>query len=64
MNFEMSEDHKAIKEAVSNFTAKRILPIRKNMKQKDEFPWDLLQEMGEMKSKFLSGFSSAGEIYL
>lgn len=48
MDFEMSEDHKAIKDAASNFATKRILPIRKNLKENDEFPKELLQEMGNL----------------
>ena len=48
MNFELSEDHGTIKKTAAKFAAKRIVPIRKTLKEKNEFPKELLQEMGEL----------------
>lgn len=48
MDFELSDEHKEIRETARRFAKKKILPNRKNLIKINEFPKILLQEMGDL----------------
>ena len=47
MNFELSEDHKAIKNGILDFIKKVVAPNKKTIKSRNEFPRDFLKSMGQ-----------------
>ncbi len=48
MDFELSENHRSIRDVVSEFARKRLLPHRVAIKKENVFPLDLLKEMAEL----------------
>ncbi|MFH2130728.1 MAG: acyl-CoA dehydrogenase family protein [bacterium] len=48
MDFELSENHQAIRDAAVEYARKRILPQLADLKKKNRFPRELLQEMAEL----------------
>lgn len=48
MDFELSDQHKAIQKAAHDFAEKRLLPNRDSLKQQNEFPRPILKEMAEL----------------
>ena len=53
MDFELSKEQAAIQKAAVEFGKKRILPIKKELIAKKEFPRELIQEIGALG--FLGG---------
>ena len=47
MNFELSEDHKAIRQLARDFAEKEIKPKIKDLRKK-EFPWEHFKKMAEL----------------
>lgn len=47
MNYFLSEQELMIQEMYSDFVNRRIIPIRKELDEKDEFPTDIFSEMGK-----------------
>ncbi|MFH1091254.1 MAG: acyl-CoA dehydrogenase family protein [Pseudomonadota bacterium] len=47
MNFELSEDHQAIKNGVLDFIKKEVLPHKPRIKKENKFPREFLQKMGQ-----------------
>jgi len=47
MNYFLSEQQNMVKEMFSDFVNRRIMPIRKELDEKDKFPKDIFKEMGE-----------------
>ena len=48
MNFELSEDHAALREAVEDFAQKEVAPVIGDFYERGEFPYDLVRKMGVM----------------
>jgi len=48
MNFELSEEHKMIKDTVRDFAEREIKPIAQELDEKAEFSYDITQKMGEL----------------
>ncbi len=48
MNFQVSEEHRAIRETVRKFAEKEISPRAEEIEEKDEFPAELICQMGEL----------------
>jgi len=47
MNYFFNEQEMMIKEMFSEFVDRRIIPLRNELDEKDEFPIDIFKEMGE-----------------
>ena len=47
MNYFFSEQELMIKEMFSEFVDRSIIPVRKELDEKDEFPIDIFKEMGK-----------------
>lgn len=47
LSFELSEDHKIIRDSVRNFTRRHIAPDAIERDQKKEFPYDIIKMLGE-----------------
>ncbi len=47
MSYFLSEQEMMVKEMFAEFVKRRIIPIRKELDDKDEFPTDIFKEMGE-----------------
>jgi alkylation response protein AidB-like acyl-CoA dehydrogenase len=47
MDFQLTEEQRAIRDMVRDFTEKEIAPIAANIDKSDEFPVDLFAKMGE-----------------
>lgn len=47
MDFQLTEEQRAIRDMVRDFTEKEIAPIAANIDKNDEFPVDLFAKMGE-----------------
>ncbi len=48
MDFELSEEHKMIRETVRDFAEREIKPIAQELDEKAEFSYDITQKMGEL----------------
>lgn len=48
LNFELSEEHRAIREAVRKFAEKEIAPRAEEIEEQDAFPPELTLKMGEL----------------
>ena len=48
MDFEFSEEHKMLKEAIRDFTEKEIAPLIDEAEEKEKFPKELFPKMGEL----------------
>ena len=48
MNFDLSDDHKMIRDAVRDFAEREIRPVAKDLDEKGEFSVDLTKKMGEL----------------
>lgn len=48
MNFEFNETHHLIRETARNFATERIAPHTIERDEKEEFPYDLVKEMGDL----------------
>lgn len=48
MNFELSEEHRAMREAVRKFAEKEIAPRAEKIEEQDTFPPELTLKMGEL----------------
>lgn len=48
MDFELSEEHKMLKEAIRDFAEKEILPLVDEAEEKENFPRHLFPRMGEL----------------
>lgn len=48
MNFELTEEQRMIKEMVSDFAQKEILPIVRECDEKQEFPHQVVSKLGEL----------------
>jgi butyryl-CoA dehydrogenase len=47
MNYFLTEQEEMVKDLFSQYVDKRIIPIRKELDEKDEFPRDIFQEMAK-----------------
>lgn len=45
----LSEKHRAFKEKVKDFADREVAPRAKDLDKNDEFPWDIIKRMAEMK---------------
>ncbi len=48
MDFELSEDHKLIKETFARFCDERIIPNAQAMDEAHEYPFELFRELGDL----------------
>ena len=48
MNFELTEEQKMVQEAAREFAQKRVIPLAREMDEKEEVPKEILQEMAEL----------------
>ncbi len=48
MNFEFTETHHLIRETARNFAAERVAPKTIERDEKEEFPYELVKEMGDL----------------
>ena len=48
MNFDLSPDHKLLKDSVRDFAEKEIKPVRHELDKKEEFSYDLTNKMFDM----------------
>lgn len=48
MDFEFSEEHKMLREAIRDFASKEIAPLVDKAEEKEEFPKELFSRMGEL----------------
>ena len=48
MDFEFSEEHKMLREAIRNFAEKEIAPLVEEAEEKEQFPVELFPRMGEL----------------
>ncbi|MFC2060164.1 acyl-CoA dehydrogenase family protein [Chloroflexota bacterium] len=48
MDFELSEEHKMLREAVRDFAEKEIAPLVEEAEEKEEFPVAIIPKMGEL----------------
>jgi butyryl-CoA dehydrogenase len=48
MNFQLTEEHEMIRRMVREFVEKEVAPRAEEIDEKDEFPGDLFQRMGEV----------------
>jgi len=48
MDFELTEDQKAIKEAARRFADKEIVPTARESDEKERFPWVVVKKMGPL----------------
>lgn len=48
MNFDLSDDHRAIQDSARVFAKRRLLPTKKQALEEEKFPKELLQEMGDL----------------
>lgn len=54
MDFEFSEEHKMLREAIKDFVQKEIVPIVDEAEEREEFPVKLFAQMGELGYHCLS----------
>lgn len=54
MDFEFSEEHKMLREAIRDFVQKEIVPLVDEAEEKEEFPVELFPKMGELGYHCLS----------
>ncbi|WP_456328977.1 acyl-CoA dehydrogenase family protein, partial [Archaeoglobus sp.] len=48
MNFEFSEEHRLLREAVRDFAEKEIKPYGREYDEKAEYPWDILRKAAKL----------------
>lgn len=48
MDFEFSEEHKMLKEAIKDFVAREVVPLVDEAEEKEKFPAQLFPRMGEL----------------
>jgi len=48
MNYFLSENDEMVRELFSNYVDKRIIPLRRELDEKDDFPHELFKEMASM----------------
>jgi butyryl-CoA dehydrogenase len=48
MNFDLSEEQKAIRQTVREFAVERVMPRAEEMDREEAFPYDLVKEMAEL----------------
>ncbi len=48
MNFELSPEQRQIRDMVADFVDEEVQPRAKEIDETDEFPWDLVEEMGSL----------------
>jgi len=48
MNFDLTEEQRAIRDTVREFARDRVAPRAEEMDRKEEFPYDLVREMSEL----------------
>ena len=66
MDLSLSPEQKQIKEMVADFVDEEVVPRAADIDHEDEFPWDLVEEMGElglMGAPFPEEYGGAGLDY-
>jgi butyryl-CoA dehydrogenase len=48
MDYILTENEQSIKELVRDYTNKKIIPLRKTLDEKEEFPFNIFKELGKM----------------
>ncbi len=48
MDFSLSEDHLMLRDTVRSFCAEKVRPHAKKWDETEEFPWEVVKELGEM----------------
>ncbi|NHW88848.1 MAG: acyl-CoA dehydrogenase, partial [Archaeoglobales archaeon] len=48
MDFELSEDHKILQQAVRDFAEKEIKPFGREYDEKEEYPWDIYRKAAKL----------------
>ncbi|MFN3384750.1 MAG: acyl-CoA dehydrogenase family protein [Archaeoglobaceae archaeon] len=48
MNFELSEDHKILQQAVRDFAEKEIKPFGRDFDEKEEYPWEIYRKAAKL----------------
>ncbi len=48
MNFDLSEEHLALKRMVRDFAEQEVAPVAEALDEKEQFPYDLVRKMGQM----------------
>ncbi|MFC7226481.1 acyl-CoA dehydrogenase [Salinirubellus salinus] len=48
MDFSLTAEQKQIKEMVAEFVDEEVVPVASEIDHDDEFPWDLVEELGEL----------------
>ncbi|MBI2866187.1 MAG: acyl-CoA dehydrogenase family protein, partial [Chloroflexi bacterium] len=63
MDFELSEQHLALRAMVRDFAEKEIAPVAQHLDQSAQFPYDLVRQMGSlgiMGIPFPEGYGGSG----
>jgi alkylation response protein AidB-like acyl-CoA dehydrogenase len=66
MDLSLTPEQKQIKEMVADFVDEEVVPRASEIDHEDEFPWDLVEEMGElglMGAPFPEEYGGAGLDY-